>query len=250
MNAFSRNPPRITIITPTLNSVAHVEQCIRSVLDQGYPDLEYWVIDGGSTDGTLDVIRRHESHLAGWTSEKDSGISDAFNKGVSHATGEVIGIINSDDWYEPGALAAVAEAYCGMPEPAILHGDVMWESPTGAVRVRPRRWPGAVYFDMPVLHPTCFIPRSAYDEVGGYGREYRLAMDYDLILRAHRRGISMRYLPRVLAHFRMGGASTKRTRECLREVYRSQRSQGVPSIVAGVVFAGKMAVNSLKSFVR
>src|SRR4051794_2419788 len=103
--------PRITIVTPSFNQGQYLEQTLRSVLDQGYPNLEHIVVDGGSTDESVEVIKRYADRLAWWVSEKDAGQSDAINKGFARATGDVYGYINSDDFLYPGALEAVAKAY-------------------------------------------------------------------------------------------------------------------------------------------
>src|SRR5688500_5578389 len=103
--------PRITIVTPSYNQGRFLEQTIRSVLDQGYPNLEYIIVDGASTDDSVQIIRRYEKHLAWWVSEKDKGQSDALNKGFNRATGDLFGFINSDDYLYPGSLDAVARAY-------------------------------------------------------------------------------------------------------------------------------------------
>jgi glycosyltransferase involved in cell wall biosynthesis len=102
--------PRITVITPSLNQVDYLERTIRSVLDQGYTNLEYIVVDGGSTDGSVEILERHSAHLARWVSEPDGGQAEAINKGISWATGDIVGYINSDDYYLPGAFDAVAAA--------------------------------------------------------------------------------------------------------------------------------------------
>jgi glycosyltransferase involved in cell wall biosynthesis len=106
------NLPRITIITPSYNQGHYIEQTITSVLDQGYPNLEYIIIDGGSTDNSVEVIKKYEKHLSFWVSEKDRGQSHAINKGFARATGEVINWLNSDDYYEKDALRKVADAFC------------------------------------------------------------------------------------------------------------------------------------------
>src|SRR5690606_22649781 len=110
-----------------------------------------------------------------------------------------IGIVNADDWYEPGAIRAVVEAWTQRDrQEVILHGDLMLHNDTGANRLRPRRWPGAIYFDMPVLHPTCFVPRQIYERVGLFDPSYRLAMDFDFVLRAIRASVGLVYVPQVL----------------------------------------------------
>src|SRR5262249_529742 len=103
--------PSITIVTPSYNQVAYIEETIESVLSQGYPRLEYIIIDGGSTDGSVEIIRKYEKHLAYWVSEKDKGQSDAINKGFRRATGEIFNWLCSDDTLEPGALVRVGEAF-------------------------------------------------------------------------------------------------------------------------------------------
>ena len=103
--------PRITIVTPSFNQGQYLEQTLRSVLDQGYPNLEYIVVDGGSTDDSVDILNRYADRLAWWVSEKDAGQSDAINKGFARASGDVYGYINSDDFLYPGALEAVGKAY-------------------------------------------------------------------------------------------------------------------------------------------
>src|SRR6185369_5500635 len=104
---------KLSVITPTLNQGAFIERAIRSVLDQGYPDLEYLVVDGGSTDGTLDVVRRYEDRIDWWVSEPDKGQTDAIGKGIDRATGDVIAYINSDDYYLPGAFEKALTALGG-----------------------------------------------------------------------------------------------------------------------------------------
>lgn len=116
--------PRLTLITPSYMQGEFIEQTIRSVLLQGYPDLEYFILDGGSTDGTRKIIRKYEPWLAGWRCEKDAGQSAAINEGWGRATGEVLGWINSDDWYHPGALAAVGRRFAAEPSVTWVSGAV------------------------------------------------------------------------------------------------------------------------------
>src|SRR5512134_129792 len=114
--------PKISIVTPSFNQGKYLERTIRSVIEQDYPNLEYIIIDGGSTDESVEIIRKYEKHLAYWVSEPDRGQSHAINKGFDRATGEIFGWLNSDDWYVPGALKAVAEAFAANPEAGAVVG--------------------------------------------------------------------------------------------------------------------------------
>ena len=199
--------PVISIVTPTYNAACYLEQTLRSVSDQEYPRLEYVVVDGGSTDGTLDIIRSHDGLISRWISEPDEGISDAFNKGVRMATGEIVGIINADDYYHPGALAAVAQAAQDHPAADIYYGDAIHErfDGGGAFRFRPKRDIGKyIWRRMPVSHPATFVRRSAYERYGLFDLRYELAMDYDLMLRMYRGGARFCYVDAILSHYRYG----------------------------------------------
>jgi glycosyltransferase involved in cell wall biosynthesis len=203
-------PPRITVVTPSLNGAGTLEECLASVRRQGYPHVEHVVVDGGSTDGTVDLLEAAEG--VRFISEPDDGRPDAVNKGVGMATGEVIGFLNGDDRYEPGALAAVAEAFAADP-------DVMWV--TGYCRVidgkgREIRRPVTRYknfllrrFSFPlyltqnfVSDPATFVRRAALDAVGPLDNRYRISHDYDLWLRVARHWRPV-VLERYIANFRM-----------------------------------------------
>jgi glycosyltransferase involved in cell wall biosynthesis len=197
--------PKISVVTISRNSAATIERTIRSVLDQAYPDLEYIVIDGGSTDGTADVIARHAGSLAHWVSEPDRGISHAFNKGIAAAHGELVGILNADDWYEPGALAAIAAAHEGGGAD-VLYGDLAL--PGARVQRGDALFAQKIPYTMPTLnHPTCFVRASAYRRFGVYRERYRVAMDYDLLRRFHALGATFRRVDAVIASMSAGGAS-------------------------------------------
>jgi glycosyltransferase involved in cell wall biosynthesis len=181
--------PKISIVTPSFNQGQYIEETIRSVLLQGYPDFEYIVVDGGSADGSVEIIRRYERWLTRWVSEPDHGQSDAINKGMRLATGEIVNWINSDDCLLPGALKVVADTYSSQPGSLVVGAGVDFdEASRKAVVVFPRRtsvqniirfWEG--WFDW--LQPSIFFSRQKFLEVGGLAENLHFSMDIDLYCR-------------------------------------------------------------------
>ncbi|HEX6924537.1 MAG TPA: glycosyltransferase family 2 protein [Longimicrobiaceae bacterium] len=180
--------PRISVVTPSYNQARFLEETIRSVLLQGYPNLEYFVMDGGSKDGSQDIIRKYEPWLTGWVSERDRGQSHAINKGWSRSTGEIRAWLNSDDVYQPDALRAAVLALERYPDAAAVFSDCNYVDAEGRLLVR--RVPGEV--DLLRLlrslvswvpQPTSFIRASVLEEVGLLDEEAHFSMDYDLWLR-------------------------------------------------------------------
>jgi glycosyltransferase involved in cell wall biosynthesis len=182
--------PRITVVTPTYNGGELLEDCIVSVLEQGYPNLEYIVIDGGSTDASLDILRRYDGRLAYWTSEPDRGQADALNKGFLRATGELVCWLNADDFFYPGALAAAAEAYQGDPDAPFYFGNgyrvdrsgrkLTEFFPDGHVHFRRE----AIVFGLNcVLQPSTFIRRTALEQVDLLDADLHYGFDTDLWIR-------------------------------------------------------------------
>lgn len=242
-----------TIITITFNSRQFVEETIRSVLSQDCTDFEYILIDGGSTDGTLDIIREYaarDSRIR-WISEPDEGIADAFNKGITRATGEVIGILNSDDSYFRGTLTAVEAAYRSHPECDVFHGDMLrLKGDTVLFRLVPADVETHIWREMPLNHPTVFITRRAYEKVGGFDAKVRIAMDYDLMLRMYKSGCRFHYLKQPLAAMRYGGASDERYIEGLREVRTIAIREGYPPLLAWFWFGYKVTISTIKNMLR
>lgn len=196
MNPFPDAYPRISIITPSYNQAGFLAQAIESVLDQGYPNLEYMVLDGGSTDGSIEIIRRYEKHLAFWESAPDRGQSHAVNKGFRRATGELVAWMNSDDYYLPGAFAAVAEAHREVSAadrpPGFFFGTGIRVDREGGLIGS--FWPHKPVFDHAalvygfdyILQPTVFIRRDPLFSVGLLDEGLRYCMDYDLWIRLAR----------------------------------------------------------------
>lgn len=181
MNAL----PRISIITPVFNRVEMLEQTILSVLGQNYPNLEYIIIDGGSTDGTVDIIRKYADQLTYWVSEQDNGMYDAIMKGMAHATGEVVTWLNSDDLYHTGALHIVGQIFAQLPDVQWLTGTPTLYNAEGiCVKTFPVQhwsWQRFQRGDFRwIQQESTFFRRSLFEQVGGLNLTYRLAADFEL----------------------------------------------------------------------
>lgn len=179
--------PRASIVTPSYNQAEYLEETINSVLSQEYPNLEYIIIDGGSTDGSVDIIKKYERFLRYWVSEPDEGQSHAINKGWQRATGDIIAYLNSDDLYLPGTIAASVEQLRKHPETDLIYGNATHIDTAGKLLHRAR--PGPFSLDR-LLH-SCFIPqpavfmrRSLYERVGPLSQSINFTMDYEYWLRA------------------------------------------------------------------
>jgi glycosyltransferase involved in cell wall biosynthesis len=203
--------PKITIVTPSFNQCEFIGQTIESILSQQYPDLEYLVMDGGSTDGTVDILRAYEDRLQ-WVSEPDRGQSHAINKGLEKASGEVIGFLNSDDLYEPGALRAVGTWFRRNPEAMWATGycrniDADGDEIRRAVTMYKRLWLRInSYTILQVLNfisqPATFWRKDVLPEVGLFDEGLEYAMDYDYWLRIGRR-YRLSVIPKTLARYRI-----------------------------------------------
>lgn len=200
--------PTISIVTICYNSQSTLEETICSVLEQNYLNLDYVIIDGGSTDGTLNIIKRYENKLGYYCSEPDQGISDAFNKGIERAKGDLIGIINSDDILLPGALQAVAEAYEDNVD--VYRANVIIRNKETGFTGRDipsMKFPLMPFF-VNVDHQGTFVTRNAYKKWGKYDLNFRYMMDHDFLTRCYQGGACFKYISYDVAEFRLGGVST------------------------------------------
>ena len=179
--------PKLTVVTPSYNQVAFLERTILSVLNQHYPNLEFVIIDGGSTDGSLDIIRRYEAHLSYWVSEPDRGQTDAINKGFRRATGDYVAYQNSDDVFAPDALWAVARAWQADPSTDVFFGNMYIIDEQDRVleemRVLPFVAGCQVYEGMQVFNQSLFIRRTLLEETGWLDESLRFVMDYEIVTR-------------------------------------------------------------------
>ena len=205
---------KISIITVVFNNVHTIKTAIESVLSQTYPEIEYIIIDGGSTDGTLDVIKSFGSAIHRLISERDNGIYDAMNKGISHCTGEVIGILNSDDVYDNDqVIATVMDAFLEDQKLGIVYGDLVYVKGDDVNQVV-RRWTSEHYYNrffedghVPP-HPSLFIKREVYQQVGFFNPDMRLAADYEFMLRLFKlHQFKSRYINSLFVRMRLGGAT-------------------------------------------
>ena len=179
--------PLVSIFTITYNSEEFLEETIKSVISQDYANIEYIIVDGGSTDGTLDIIRKYEDRIAKWVSEPDDGISDAINKGILMCTGDVVGQIFSDDWYaDQSVIGRVAEVFRKSPEVKALYGIQDYiDRDTGKVMFKWGRDsdPSEIMKRSYIPYPTLFVSRDVYKAIGLFRTDHQVAMDYELMIR-------------------------------------------------------------------
>jgi len=198
--------PKISVVTPSFNSSTTIRETIESVRGQDYPRWEHIVLDGGSTDGTLDILKEYP-HLI-WLSEKDEGHYHAMNKGIQRATGEVVNILNADDCYRPGVLTKVGKAFVAHPDWDGLFGDIVYVDGQGREIYRREeakfdynvlRFSGVCY----VIHQTLFVKKTVHDRLGLYRhKEFLNCCDFDFILQLGRTGCQIGHLPELIVNYR------------------------------------------------
>lgn len=204
---------KVSVITPCFNSEKTIRDTFESVLNQSYSDIEYIVIDGGSTDNTLQLIEEYMPRFHGrmkYVSEPDNGIYDAMNKGIRMAEGEIVGIINSDDYYEPNTVEEIVKRRTALPYQVIYgvlrvleKNGLAWYASTRAKSLNKGMIP----------HPTCFVTKKTYEKYGSFNLQYKYAADYEFMLRCKEKDVDFTFCPQVLANFRNGGASSNKRTE-------------------------------------
>ena len=213
-------PPLITVVTAVLNARSELERTINSVLFQNCPQrIEYLVIDGGSTDGTLEILNSYSSKIDYWISEPDEGISDAWNKGIKLARGDYIAFLNAGDEYLPGVLGRVSGSF-GSHD--FYWGDILWEKESGVVEHFKGRdgYRDVINYVMPFNHPSMFFRREPLLSIAGYDKKYRYAMDYELVRKLVAAGSKGAYLDVVITKMSAGGLHDRNYGSTLREVRR------------------------------
>lgn len=204
--------PKVSVVTPSYNQARYLEETMLSVLNQDYPRAEYVVMDGGSIDGSVEIIRRHEARLAYWSSAPDEGQSDAINRGWQRCTGEILAWLNSDDTYEAGAIEAAVGAFAKHPDVYLVYGHLNHIDDRGRVfrRFIAPEYDLRTFIGGPVTcymrQPTVFVRREALERAGFLDVNLRYAMDHDLYIRICRHFAAWR-IPQVLASFRFHAGS-------------------------------------------
>ncbi len=205
----------ISIVTVCLNSVQTIERAIISVINQNYSDVEIIIIDGGSTDGTVDIIKKYDQFISRWISEPDKGVYYAMNKGLKKATGEYVCFLNSDDWFEPNVLKNVAD-FIMTTGADVIYGD--YNEVTGdGLKTRIGAKPiSYINVDIPFCHQSAFVKKN---RISCFDESYKIAADYKLFSEMYNAGYTFRYIPLPIVNFRRGGLADKNENITREEIY-------------------------------
>jgi len=231
--------PLVSVVTPSYNQAAFIEQTLLSVLDQDYPAIEYLVADGGSTDGSVEIIQRYADRLAWWVSEKDHGQAEAINKGLARTTGKYVAWINSDDYYQPGAFCAAIEVLEKNPDLGMVFGDVQVVDKDGRVlnNLHYQNWGLEELMTFHIIgQPSVFMRRSVLEKAGYLDLTFHFMLDHQLWLRMGLQA-GMQYIPQLLAgaHYHEDCKNLLQAAEFGKEAYRI-----VDWMKAAPEFAGRM----------
>lgn len=222
--------PLISIITVVFNGEKHLRETIESVIYQNYDNVEYIIIDGGSTDRTIEIIKEFEDKIDYWVSEKDDGLYDAINKGIKLSNGDIIGIINSDDWYHENVFQKIIENYNESVN--IYYGnlnffrnnilDLVAIAPDSLEKMNER---------MIIFHPSTFITSKTYKKYGLYDKTFKITADYELLLRYYVNNLAFKKIDMIISNFRDGGISSNFSFINLKENIRSRKNNNCRGII-------------------
>jgi len=223
--------PKVSIITVVYNGIVHLEQTIKSVINQTYANIEYIVIDGGSTDSTVELLKKYDEHIDFWVSEKDEGIYDAMNKGIAKATGDIVGLINADDWYEEDAVAQVVQTFLES-DADVVHGSmrIINENESSFVKKVDKELYN-IQKGMLLNHPTVFAKRALYEQYGLFNLSYMIVADWEMMVRWHLSSVKFVGIDDTLANFRMGGVSSAHLKKSFKEKHMVRVAHGLIKIV-------------------
>jgi len=242
----------VSIITVCFNSASTIKDTIESVLNQTYQNIEYILIDGNSTDKTVEIIKSYEQRFKEkkitykWISEIDKGIYDAMNKGVSMASGDIIGIIGSDDWYELDGINHIINQYKIAPSD-YLHGNITtYSSSKRLLKYIKAGSKKEMIKRMSFYHPASFIKKEVYKALGGYSLDYTICSDYDFILRILKNEYSITHVDKNIVNFSYGGVSTSRVKEALFESHIVRVNNGFNKFLSIWYYYRALFINKTK----
>ncbi|MFA4828040.1 MAG: glycosyltransferase family 2 protein [Thermodesulfovibrionales bacterium] len=232
MNKNSNLPKIVSIITICKNSAKTITKTIESVLSQRCEGLEYIIVDGNSNDGTQAIIKSFGKDIDIFISEPDEGIADAFNKGIALSSGEIIGIINSDDVLLQGVINRILTYFTTHPDTEVIHGDVLLYNDANFIkRIKPPKFWWLPWRLILFNHPATFVRKHVYQQHGVFSKDYKLGMDYDLFLRWQRAGVRISYLSEPLAKMQTGGVGAQYPLLSLAENRRALLKNGYPRLL-------------------
>lgn len=245
----------VSIVTICYNMANTLNETIEAVAAQSYKNIEHLIIDGASTDNSLDIIKSQKANISKWLSEPDEGIADAFSKGISLATGEIIIIINADDAPHKDFVKTCVTALNKHPDDGFAYGDVIMfdtnfktENKTRILKGRPNLFSTPLTSMAAAAHPSMAVRKSTYDKVGGFNKKWKYAMDYDWLLRVKTAGIKGTYNPNIKAQMREGGASNtyknKRDKEN-RDIAILHKE--LPFWKANLIYAARITINTIEN---
>lgn len=213
-----KNNKKVSIVTVCLNSEKTIEKTIKSVLGQTYSDIEYIIIDGKSSDKTWDIIQKYSDKIDFFCSEPDKGIYDAMNKGIKHCHGEIIAFLNSDDWYVNDTVKKIVDCF-ERTQSDIVYGDyVFWYSEDEQYYLKCNKEIEELNYRMIMSHQATFFRRDLFNRFGYYDLKYKIASDYEWILKAYHNNVKFEYIPEKLCYFRNGGLCTTSLIDCIEEI--------------------------------
>ena len=245
---------KISIITITFNSAKTLQRTFASVQSQTYKDIEHVIVDGASSDGTVDMIKAYAAEHTNvrWVSEKDDGIYNALNKGIKMATGDIIGFLHSDDvLFSPDSIEHIAVAFESQ-QVEVVYGDLLYCKGNKVIR----RWksnvfnPRSLKYGWMPPHPTVYVRQKVYQQVGEYDEWFRISADYDMILRIFKSGFKAHYLPEVLVSMEMGGASNKNTKARLSKTQEDYLVLKKNHVGAGMLTVACKQLRKITQFIR
>lgn len=229
--------PKISIITVCFNAEKYIEQTIKSVIDQKNGDIEYIVIDGASTDKTLNIIRQYESKITKWISEPDNGIADAMNKGIKLATGEYLMFLNADDYFQTSDALAIATSYMEESKDIYIY-DTIFLKKEGGIRRHSGAFGKRINFKG-ICHQGVLCRRALFEKIGSFNTSFKVCMDYDFFMRAYRYGATGQYINEVLSVMRDGGISSHQDWLSLKQRFAEEKRvhlENTPSPFMGALY--------------